>query len=132
MANRGRPVVPFDWHGYDYDAPARASYNELRLTPRTEVRQTALETKVGYLGAMGSRKTNADRRVRLEEAGADASALDQRLMAPIGLDIGARTPEETAVAIMAEVIALRAGRVAQSLRDSTGPIHRAPPVPAAG
>jgi xanthine dehydrogenase accessory factor len=83
----------------------------------------ALETDVGYLGAMGSRRTHADRMARLEEAGVDPGAL-KRLMAPIGLDVGARTPEETAVAICAEIIAMRTGRDAPSLRDSDGPIHR--------
>jgi xanthine dehydrogenase accessory factor len=82
----------------------------------------ALATNVGYLGVMGSRRTHADRLVRLEEAGVDAAARD-RLMAPIGIDIGARTPEETAVAICAEIIALRTGRNAPSLRDQEGPIH---------
>ena len=82
----------------------------------------ALDTNVGYLGAMGSRRTHADRAERLREAGVDDDGL-ARVMAPIGLDIGARTPEETAVAICAEIIALRTGRIAPSLRDGTGPIH---------
>ncbi len=82
----------------------------------------ALATDVGYLGAMGSRRTHADRVERLRDAGVDEAGL-ARVMAPIGLDIGARTPEETAVAICAEIIALRTGRVAPSLRDGDGPIH---------
>jgi xanthine dehydrogenase accessory factor len=85
----------------------------------------ALKTDVGYLGAMGSRRTHAERAVRLTEAGVDQNGLE-RVLAPIGLDIGARTPEETAVSICAEIIALRAGvernRV-PSLRDTEGPIH---------
>ena len=81
-----------------------------------------LSTAVGYLGAMGSRRTIADRRERLLQAGVDPGVLP-RVMAPIGLDIGARTPEETAVAICAEIIAIRTGTVAKSLRDGTGPIH---------
>ena len=83
----------------------------------------ALATEVGYLGAMGSRRTTDERNRRLREAGVDDEAL-ARVMAPIGLDIGARTPEETAVAVCAEIIAERTGRVAPSLRDASGPIHR--------
>jgi xanthine dehydrogenase accessory factor len=83
----------------------------------------ALATDVGYLGAMGSRRTADERDDRLRAAGVSDAEL-RRVMAPIGLDVGARTPEETAVAICAEIIALRTGRVAPSLRDSTGPIHR--------
>jgi xanthine dehydrogenase accessory factor len=82
----------------------------------------ALDTRVGYLGAMGSRRTHAERVERLREAGVDDAGLE-RLWAPIGLDLGARTPEETAVAICAEIIASRTGRRAPSLRDTVGPIH---------
>ena len=86
--------------------------------------QGALATKVGYIGVMGSRKTHAKRLERLAEVGVDAPADLARLMSPIGLDIGARTPEETAVSICGEIIARRTGRNAPSLRDGSGPIHR--------
>ena len=91
----------------------------------------ALDTGAGYIGAMGSRRTHAERLVRLREAlsgPASADLLDglDRIRAPIGLDIGARTPEETAVSICAEIIADRTGRSAdvRPLRATTGPIHR--------
>jgi xanthine dehydrogenase accessory factor len=86
----------------------------------------ALGTQVGYLGAMGSRRTHAERLGRLRAAGVDEAAL-ARLMAPIGIDIGARTPEETAIAICAEIISRRAQVPVASLRDGSGPIHRAVP-----
>jgi xanthine dehydrogenase accessory factor len=83
---------------------------------------TALGTSVGYLGAMGSRRTHAKRVERLRDVGVSDADL-ARVMAPIGLDIGARTPEETAISICAEIIACRTGRQAPSLRDGDGPIH---------
>jgi len=82
----------------------------------------ALGTATGYIGAMGSRRTHADRLARLHEVGVSDETM-RRVMAPIGLDIGARTPEETAVAICAEIIAQRAGKSVPSLRDRSGPIH---------
>ncbi|MFM8870629.1 MAG: XdhC family protein, partial [Actinomycetota bacterium] len=83
----------------------------------------ALNTPVGYIGVMGSRKTHAKRLERLAEAGVTDAADLERLMSPIGLDLGSRTPEETAISICAEIIARRTGRVAQSLRATSGPIH---------
>jgi xanthine dehydrogenase accessory factor len=82
----------------------------------------ALRTKAGYIGAMGSRRTHDDRAKRLREAGVDDASM-RRVMSPIGLDIGARSPEEVAVAICAEIIALRTGAGAPFLRDAGGPIH---------
>ncbi len=86
-----------------------------------------LRTRAGYLGAMGSRRTHERRWLRLLDAGADEEELTERLMSPIGLDIGARTPEETAVAICAEIIAVRTGRAegfVTPLRRAEGAIHR--------
>lgn len=83
----------------------------------------ALRTKAGYIGAMGSRRTTDDRNKRLRDEGVTDEQL-ATIMAPIGLDLGARTPEETAISIVGEVIALRSGRIAPSLRDTDGDIHR--------
>ena len=84
--------------------------------------QGALRTNVGYIGVMGSRKTHAKRLERLAEVGLSGAALS-RVMSPIGLDIGARTPEETAISICGEIIAQRTGRAAQSLSTTSGSIH---------
>ncbi len=85
--------------------------------------KAALDTQVGYLGAMGSRRTCAERLERLEADGVDMEAVRARLHAPIGLDLGGRTPEETAVAICAEIIAARTGRPSASLSTTDGAIH---------
>ncbi len=71
---------------------------------------------------MGSRKTHEDRLKRLHEVGLVEEDLI-RLRSPIGLDIGSRTPEETAISIVAEIIALRTGRSSKALSDTEGPIH---------
>jgi xanthine dehydrogenase accessory factor len=112
LAANGADLGPRDavcvlTHDHKFDVPAVVA---------------ALATRVGYLGAMGSRRTDTERRDRLRDAGVTDDQL-ARLMAPIGLDIGARTPEETAVSICAEIIALRTGRRPPSLRDTEGPIH---------
>lgn len=78
--------------------------------------------KVAYVGAMGSRRTHEDRTFRLRQVGITTAEL-ARLRSPIGLDIGARTPEETAISILGEVIADRWGRPATPLGKSSGPIH---------
>jgi xanthine dehydrogenase accessory factor len=83
----------------------------------------ALATDAGYVGALGSRRTTDDRNARLREAGLTDEQL-ARLYAPCGLDIGSSTVEETAVAILAEIVAARAGRAGRSLREGSGPIRR--------
>jgi xanthine dehydrogenase accessory factor len=82
----------------------------------------ALRTDAGFIGAMGSRRTHEDRLRRLKEAGATDADL-KRLHSPIGLDLGARTPEETAISIAAEIISERWGGTGRHLEDLTGPIH---------
>ncbi len=111
----GRPVGPRDaicvlTHDHKFDIPALIG---------------ALKTNVGYIGAMGSRSTHNGRVERLRAEGVEPTDI-ARIMAPIGIDIGSRTPEETAVSICAEIISLRAGVKADSLRDGDGPIHRVP------
>jgi xanthine dehydrogenase accessory factor len=83
---------------------------------------TALESDAGYIGAMGSRRAQARRRERLLEHGVSEEALE-RISAPIGLDLGALTAEETALSIMSEIVAARHGRSGGRLRDAAGRIH---------
>jgi xanthine dehydrogenase accessory factor len=83
----------------------------------------AFATDAGYIGALGSRKTTADRELRLREAGATDADLE-RLYAPAGLDIGAATVEETAISVLAEITVVRARRSGVSLRRSHGSIRR--------
>ncbi|WP_242901976.1 XdhC family protein [Actinomadura terrae] len=86
--------------------------------------EVALRTGAGYVGAMGSRRTHDDRLERLREAGLTPREL-ARLRSPIGLDLGARTPEETAVSIAAELVQLRWGGSGRPLTDTGGRIHAA-------
>jgi len=87
--------------------------------------EVALRTPAGYIGAMGSRRTHRDRMARLRRAGLTEAEL-ARLRSPIGLDLGARTPEETAVSIAAELIQLRWGGSGRPLTETTGRIHGEP------
>jgi xanthine dehydrogenase accessory factor len=82
----------------------------------------ALRSDAGFIGALGSRRTAADRNRRLAEAGAEPQAL-ARVHSPCGLDIGAATPEEVAISIMAEVIAARSGRAGEALVSAEGSIR---------
>jgi xanthine dehydrogenase accessory factor len=85
----------------------------------TDLLQLALASPAGYVGALGSRRTTEKRRADLDARGVDHS----RLHAPIGLDLGASTPEETALAILAEVVAARNGRLAAPLTTGSGSIR---------
>ncbi len=104
----GRTAICVLTHDPKFDVPALAV--ALRLP------------QVGYVGAMGSRRTHLDRLARLGEAGLTETDLD-RLSSPIGLDLGARTPEETAVSIVAEIIARRWGGGGRPLTAVDGRIH---------
>jgi xanthine dehydrogenase accessory factor len=85
----------------------------------------ALRLPVAYVGAMGSRRTHLDRNARLREVGVTELELS-RLHSPIGLDLGARTPEETALSIAAEIVAARRGGSGVSLTGAHTPIHHEP------
>lgn len=78
--------------------------------------------QVAYLGAMGSRRTHEDRVLRLRDAGLSDAEI-ARVQSPIGLALGARTPEETAVSIMAQVIQQHRGGTGTALTAQSGPIH---------
>jgi xanthine dehydrogenase accessory factor len=119
--------VVVDWpHRYlaGTELDARTVICVLTHDPKFDVPllEVALRTPAGYIGAMGSRRTHADRLARLREAGLTEAEL-ARLASPIGLDIGARTPEETAVSIAAEIVATRWGGTGQRLSATAGRIH---------
>ncbi len=84
--------------------------------------RSALESDAFFVGAIGSRKTQARRREGLLELGISPESID-RIRGPVGLDLGAESPAETAVAIMAEILAVRAGREGGPLRERRGQIH---------
>lgn len=121
--------VVHEWpHDYLARTPidARTAICVLTHDPRFDVPalSTALRSPAGYVGAMGSRRTHDDRARRLREAGVtDAEA--ERLRSPIGLALGGRTPEETALSILAEIVMVRSGGRGEALRDTTGPVHPA-------
>jgi xanthine dehydrogenase accessory factor len=106
------------------DVDARTVICVLTHDPKFDVPllEVALRTPAGYIGAMGSRRTHDDRLARLREIGLTEEEL-ARLRSPIGLDLGARTPEETAVSIAAELIQLRWGGTGQPLTATEGRIH---------
>jgi xanthine dehydrogenase accessory factor len=107
----GRTVICVLTHDPKFDVPLLEV--ALRLPP---------ERRVAYVGAMGSRRTHDDRMARLREAGV-TDAERGLLSSPVGLDLGARTPEETAVSIAAEIIALRWGGKGERLAELDGRIH---------
>lgn len=107
----GRSVITVLTHDPKFDVP---------------VLKRALDTPAGYIGAMGSRRTHDNRTARLKEEGVTDEQL-ARISSPIGLDLGARTPEETAIAIAAEIVALRTGHSGGRLAERSGPIHSAAP-----
>ena len=126
--------VVVDWPHRYLEAEAEAGRIDLRTVvtvlthdPKFDVPvlEVALRMDVGYVGAMGSRRTHDDRLERLREVGLTEEEL-ARLASPIGLDLGARTPEETAVSIAAEMIALRWGGRGSRLSEVDGPIHASP------
>ncbi|MGQ4428057.1 XdhC family protein, partial [Streptomyces violaceoruber] len=104
----GRTVLCVLTHDAKFDVPLLAE---------------ALRMPVAFVGAMGSRRTHEDRDRRLRQAGLSGDELS-RLRSPIGLDLGARTPEETALSIAAEIVAARRGGTGVPLTGGAAPIHR--------
>ncbi|MFF5769874.1 XdhC family protein [Streptomyces californicus] len=106
------------------EVDARTAICVLTHDPRFDVPLlvAALRTPAAYIGVMGSRRTHHDRLARLRAAGVDEAGL-ARLASPVGLDLGARTPEETAVSIAAEIVQHRWGGTGRPLGELTGAIH---------
>jgi xanthine dehydrogenase accessory factor len=126
----GAEAVVVDWPAEAFDSVGEIDESTaiLLLThdpilddPALEI---ALRSRAAFVGAMGSRRTQAARRERLAAAGLGDDEL-ARLSGPIGLDIGARTALETALSILAEVVAVRHGRSGGRLTSGDGPIHEA-------
>jgi xanthine dehydrogenase accessory factor len=132
----GADEVIVDWpHRWLPTVPvsARTVLCVLTHDPKFDVPllEVALKTDAGYIGAMGSRRTHEDRLERLREVGIEESEL-ARLRSPIGLDLGARTPEETALSIAAEIVALRWGGTGLALTElNPDKIHQDLPADAA-
>ncbi|MGW0856872.1 XdhC family protein, partial [Streptomyces sp. NPDC002690] len=127
--------IVVDWpHRYlaTAEVDARTVLCVLTHDPKFDVPllKAALRLPVGYIGAMGSRRTHRDREAALRDEGVTEGELG-RLHSPIGLDLGARTPEETALSIMAEIVAERHGGSGARLTGARTPIHHAP-APSAG
>ena len=119
--------VVVDWpHRWLSSAPvdARTVICVLTHDPKFDVPalKVAVGTKAAYIGAMGSRRTHDDRVVRLKDAELTDDEI-ARIHSPIGLDLGARTPEETAISIAAEIVQSRWGGTGQRLTATDGPIH---------
>ncbi|HZT09057.1 MAG TPA: XdhC family protein [Chloroflexota bacterium] len=112
-------------HPEDYLARAQLHENSyvvvLTHDPKQDepILERVLQTRVSYIGAIGSRKTNQERVQRLLARGVDRERL-AAVHSPIGLDIGSQAPEEIALAIMAEVVAARYGKAGTPLRDTAG------------
>jgi xanthine dehydrogenase accessory factor len=128
--------VVVDWpHRYlrDTRTDARTVICVLTHDPKFDVPllEEALRRPAAYIGAMGSRRTHDDRRKRLIDAGLSGDELS-RLRSPVGLDLGARTPEEVAVSVAAEIVALRWGGSGAPLTATGGAIHPGPVATPAG
>jgi hypothetical protein len=119
LADRGVQVREADYTRPETLAAAFAGTDRLLLISSSEVGR---RLPAAYIGAMGSRRTHDDRDRRLRETGLTDAELT-RLHSPIDLDLGARTPEETALSIAAEIIATRHGGTGLPLRESHTSIH---------
>jgi xanthine dehydrogenase accessory factor len=114
------PDTALDAAGLDARSHVVSLSHDLKFDVPTLAR--ALRSEVRYIGALGSRRTHARRLERLREMGF-AQADHARIHTPVGLDIGARTPEEIALAILAEIVAVRRGRAGGALRSRPGRVH---------
>jgi xanthine dehydrogenase accessory factor len=118
----GWPDEVLERIGLDEDSAVVVLTHDEKLD--TPALLTALRSPAFYVGALGSRRAQAARRERLLEAGLEEADLE-RLSGPSGLDLGAAAPPETALSILAEVVAVRAGRSGGRLAESSGRIHAA-------